>query len=267
MRRRLFALVVALAASLTSLGTGAQEGPPTLHLDVLQGEGRSVAEAIAALPLLQPQIAGCEADALRAYPQAQLTATLSLTEQGVVERLVFATPEDARTAPWRACAERALRQWRLPRGVHGTITLQLDWRTPTDSLRAMGLNPGGNWGVGGTHPNRPAPSSPPTTPLTVRVAWLAPVTSGAIVPREVSRGLLRSSAFRTCAETHAAHTQVTSRIEVRFTILPDGSVSQLDVTNDPPELAECVRSVLAQVRYGPSAAATLVVTAFVVRPL
>ena len=244
----------------------AQEARPTLSMNVLQGQGRSVAEAITALPLLQPQMAACEADALRAYPQAQLTATLSLTERGVVEQVVFSTPVDARTAPWRACAERALRQWRLPGGAHGTLTLQLDWRTPTDSLRAMGLNPG-NWGVGGTHPNRPAPSSPPTTPSTVRVAWLAPVTSGAIVPREVSRGLLRTSAFRTCAETHAAHTQVTSRIEVRFTILPDGSVSQLDVTNDPPDLAGCVRTVLAQVHYGPSSAATLVVTAFVVRPL
>ena len=79
---RLKSSIAVVMISLAALDAEAQEGAPSLQVAMMQAEcGRTVSEAVAALPTLRRALEACRPSAERTCPHARVVAQLSLNKQ------------------------------------------------------------------------------------------------------------------------------------------------------------------------------------------
>lgn len=270
---RIRSLCLVAAMSLGSSHAEAQEGAPSLQLEVMQAEGgRTVSEAAAALPTLRPALEACRPGAERAYPHARLVAQLSLNDAGVVSAVQL---RDAETHPttteWHVCATAALRSWHLARGTPGSLVLTMNWQTPMDQLREMGVDTGGNWGFGNAAPPRANPAPAPVDP--VSIANSVPTTAGSLASAQISAALRRARAhIQQCVHANAP-TNLTFpglRVEVRLAISREGVVTRVEHVQGPNDASEaltsCLVQVASQMRFEAASETTMAAFAWVLRP-
>lgn len=270
---RVRSLYLVAAMSFVGSQSEAQEDAPSLQLEVMQAEGRrTVTEAVAALPTLRPVLEACRPSAERAYPHARLVAQLSLTDAGVVSAVQLREAETHPTTPeWHACATDALRGWHLARGNAGSLTLTMNWQTPMDQLREMGV--GGNFGVGTGTPRRANPTTRVQPIESVRVLTSQPTTVGPLTSEQVS-GRLRSVApdAHQCVRANLP-TNLTFpglRVEVRLAISREGVVTRVEHVRGPNDASEalttCLVQVASQMRFEAAPETTMAAFAWVLRP-
>lgn len=265
--------VAVVMLSLAALDAEAQQSGPNLQLEVMQAEGgRTVSEAVAALPTLQPALEACRPSAERAYPHTRLVAQLSLSNAGVVSAVQLRDADAHPTTPeWHACATAALRGWHLARGTAGSLVLTMNWQTPMDQLREMGVDTGGNWGFGNTAPRRANPAPAPIDP--VRIANSIPTTAGSLTSAQISAGLRRIRVqIQECVHANLP-TNLTFpelRVEVRLAILREGVVTRVEHVQGPSDASEalttCLVQVASQMRFEAAPETTMAAFAWVLRP-